>query len=256
MPEHHRGHRWELLMCAFGGHVTYAPDDPDLARRLSGTTGLGEVWRCLRCGDFTAGKVGGTGHPADAPLVLRGKALRQAIIVRALAVERLIRALLIGLAAYGVWRFRGAQESLQATFDRDLPLLRGTGFKVDQMTIVHELERALAAKPSTLALVVAALAAYAALELFEALGLWLLKRWGEYFAVVATSVFLPLEMYDLSKGVTATRAVTLTINVAAVIYLVVSKRLFGVRGGRAAYDKERRGEQLLDIERAATATRL
>ena len=38
---------------------------------------------------------------------------------------------------------------------------------------------------------------------------------------------------------------------AAVIYLLVSKRLFGLRGGRAAYDAERRGEQLLDVERAA-----
>ena len=41
------------------------------------------------------------------------------------------------------------------------------------------------------------------------------------------------------------------INVAAVAYLLVSKRLFGLRGGRAAYDEERRGEQLLDLERAA-----
>jgi len=50
-----------------------------------------------------------------------------------------------------------------------------------------------------------------------------------------------------------TRAVTFAINVAAVIYLLVSKRLFGLRGGRKAYDEERRGEQLLDIERAATS---
>jgi hypothetical protein len=49
-----------------------------------------------------------------------------------------------------------------------------------------------------------------------------------------------------------TRVVTFTINVAAVIFLLISKRLFGLRGGRAAYDEERRGEQLLDVERAAT----
>jgi hypothetical protein len=48
--------------------------------------------------------------------------------------------------------------------------------------------------------------------------------------------------------------VTFAINVAAVVYLLVSKRLFGLRGGRKAYDAERRGEQLLDIERAATTT--
>ena len=185
-------------------------------------------------------------------MVLRGKALRQAIIVRALAVERWFRALLIGLAAWAVWKFRGAQGSIQAALERDLPLLRASGIKVDQMGAVRELEKALATKPSTLTLLFFALAAYAVLELVEGVGLWLLKRWGEYFAVVATSIFLPLEVHDLAKGITVTRALTFAINVAAVVYLLVSKRLFGLRGGRKAYDDERRGEQLMDIELAAT----
>lgn len=254
MPGHHAGNRWELHTCARKGHITYAPDDPALAERLSGSTGLGEVWRCLRCGEFTLGAPKGGGRPEDAPTVLRGKALRQAIIVRALGVERWGRAVLLGLAAWSVWKFRGVQGSIQAALDRDLPLLRASGFKVDQMTAVHELEKALAAEPSTLALLTFALAGYATLELVEGVGLWLLARWGEYFAVVATSIFLPWEVYDLTKGITLTRAVTFTINVAAVAYLLVSKRLFGLRGGRAAYDDERRGEQLIDVERAATTT--
>lgn len=218
-----------------------------------GTTGKGDVWRCLRCGDFIPGPPHGH-RPADqAPMVLRGKALRQAIIVRALAMERGFRAILIGLAAWAVWQFHGARGSIQAALDRDLPLLRMSGIKVDQMTLIHELERALATKPSTLTLLTVALVVYAALELVEGVGLWLLARWGEYFAVVATSIFLPLEIYDLTHGVTLTRALTFAINVAAVAYLLISKRLFGLRGGRAAYDAERRGEQLLDVERAAGA---
>jgi uncharacterized membrane protein (DUF2068 family) len=243
--------RWELVTCALGGHVTYAPDEEALADRLSGKTGLGEVWRCLRCGEFTLGEPHARGHADHAPMIMRGKALRQAIIIRALAVERLLRAVIIALAAYAVWKFRGAKGAIQATLDRDLPIFRAAGFKVDQMTIVHELEKAVAAKPSTLALLTLMLAAYALLEVVEGVGLWLLKRWGEYFAVIATSVFLPLEIHDLAKGITMTRLVTFTINVAAVIYLLVSKRLFGLRGGRRAYDEERRGEQLLDVERAA-----
>jgi uncharacterized membrane protein (DUF2068 family) len=69
--------------------------------------------------------------------------------------------------------------------------------------------------------------------------------------VVATSVFLPLEIHDLAKGITITRVVTFAINVAAVVYLLISKRLFGLRGGRRAYDAERRGEQLIEVQRAA-----
>src|SRR6201996_4922672 len=248
-----RINRWELVTCALAGHVTYAPDEEALADRLSGTTGLGEVWRCLRCGEFIVGEPHARGHAEDAPMIMRGKALRQAIIIRILAVERLFRAVVIGLAAYAVWKFRGARGAIQATLDRDLPIFRAAGFKVDQMTIVHELEEARAAKPSTLALLTLMLAGYAALEILEAVGLWLLKRWGEYFAVIATSVFLPLEIHDLAKGITMTRAVTFGINVAAVIYLLISKRLFGIRGGRKAYDEERRGEQLPDVEKAASA---
>lgn len=236
------------------GHVTYAPDDAALAARLRASTGLGEVWRCLRCGDFALGGPQGRGAPEDAPLIMRGKALRQAIIIRALGVERLVRALVLALAAWAVWEFRGARGAIQATLDRDLPVLRAAGFKVDQMTVIHALEKALAAKPSTLALITGMLAAYAVLQAVEGVGLWLLKRWGEYFAVVATSIFLPLEVHDLAKGITTTRVVTFSINVAAVVYLLISKRLFGVRGGRKAYDVERRGEQLLDLERAAMLT--
>lgn len=253
MGTQRRHNRWELVTCAVAGHATYAPDDKSLADRLSGSTGLGEVWRCLRCGEFTVGGPHGRGRAEDAPMILRGKALRQAIIIRVLAVERLFRAVVIALAAYAVWKFRGARGAIQATLDRDLPIFRAAGFKVDQMTIVHELEKALAAKPSTLVLLTLMLAGYALLEVVEGVGLWLLKRWGEYFAVIATSVFLPLEIHDLAKGITMTRAVTFTINVAAVIYLLISKRLFGLRGGRKAYDEERRGEQLLDVEKAAAA---
>jgi uncharacterized membrane protein (DUF2068 family) len=98
--------------------------------------------------------------------------------------------------------------------------------------------------------------AYAALELLEAVGLWgLLKRWGEYFAVVATSIFLPWEIHDLAaKGVTLTRGLTFAINVAAVVYLLISKRLFGLRGGRKDYDEQRRGEQLLAATPATADT--
>jgi uncharacterized membrane protein (DUF2068 family) len=254
MHEDRGVNRWELLTCALRGHITYMPNDAALADRLSGTTGLGEVWRCLRCGEFTLGEPKRRGAAEDAPMVLRGKALSQAIIVRALAVERWFRALLIGLAAWAVWKFRGAQGSIQAVLERTLPALRSSGIKVDQMATVHELEKALATKQSTLTVLFFILVAYAVLELVEGVGLWLLKRWGEYFAVVATSIFLPLEVHELSKGITITRAVAFVINVAAVVYLLLAKRLFGLRGGRKAYDDERRGEQLLEVERAAGKT--
>ncbi len=67
-------------------------------------------------------------------------------------------------------------------------------------------------------------------------------------------VFLPLEVRELAKGVTFTRGGAFVINVAAVIYLLFAKRLFRLRGGRRSYDAERRGEQLLEVERSALAS--
>ena len=67
----------------------------------------------------------------------------------------------------------------------------------------------------------------------ESIGLWLGQRWGEYFAMVATSIFLPYEIYDLTVKITWLRVGAFAVNLLLVIYLVWTKRLFGVRGGQA-----------------------
>jgi hypothetical protein len=87
--------------------------------------------------------------------------------------------------------------------------------------------------------------------LVESYGLWFIRRWGEYFSVVVTSVFLPLEIWELTEKFTWLKVLLTAVNVAAVIWLVWSKRLFGVRGGSAAYRAEHSEESLLTVERAA-----
>ena len=85
----------------------------------------------------------------------------------------------------------------------------------------------------------AAIAAYAGLEGVEAVGLWFAKRWAEYLTFVATIVFLPYEMDELIKSVTALKLVALIINLAVAVYLLYAKRLFGVHGGGRAERAER-----------------
>lgn len=245
------GNFWNLRACARQGHLTYRPDETDLADRLSGRTGVGEVWRCLRCGDFVPGPPERSGPADQAPLVLRGKALRSAVIIRLLAVERVFRFVLLAVGVWAVLQFRNSQQSIQTVVERDLPLLSAAGVHVEQLALVRDLEKALTESPGRLTLIAVGLAAYALLELAEAVGLWLMKRWGEYLAVVATSVFLPWEIRELIRGLTAFHVVLFLLNVAAVVYLLVSKRLFGLRGGRDAYERERRGQQLLEVEHSA-----
>jgi uncharacterized membrane protein (DUF2068 family) len=248
--------KWELRACARKGHETYAPtDDDEVREHLPAETPAGEMWRCIRCGDFVPGPPRRSGPVEDAPEVFRGRAARDAVILRVLAVERGLRGVVLLAVAFAIERFKLGQRSFQALLDRDLPAFRDLGRQihvdVDGSAIVRLAERAATIKGSKLTVAAVLVAVYAIVELTEAVGLWLLKRWGEYFTAVATAAFLPLEIHELVDRVTVTRVVALVINIAAVVYLVISKRLFGVRGGAAAYHRERRGESLLTLEAAA-----
>ena len=85
----------------------------------------------------------------------------------------------------------------------------------------------------------------------ESIGLWQGKRWGEYFAMVATSIFLPYEIYDLTVKITWLRVGALVINLLLVVYLVWTRRLFGARGGKKAYEASLRSESVIEVEQAA-----
>lgn len=61
---------------------------------------------------------------------------------------------------------------------------------------------------------------YAALLLTEGVGLLLERRWAEYFTVIVTASFIPLEVYELARRLTVTRFTLLGVNVAVVWYLV------------------------------------
>ena len=144
---------------------------------------------------------------------------------------------------------------MQRALDRDLPLLKPLadqiGWDPENSKLVRHIAHAFELSSSTLQWIAVGLAAYALIELIEAVGLWLMKRWGEYFAVIATSVFLPLEIYELTEKITALRLIALLINIVAVIWLLWSKRLFGLNGGGAAYRQEHEAESLLSIEQAS-----
>ena len=247
---------WNLRSCARRGHVTYEPDEEQYRAKLTAGTPLGTAWRCLRCGDYILGPPDGSGAAEDAPVLLRGKALRSAFILRLLAIERWVRGTVIVLLGLAVLRFKSTQVSLQELFNRDLkslrPFFNQIHFDVSDSGTIKAIDKAFAAHQSTLDLLAVLLIGYGVLQLIEGLGLWLLKRWGEYFAVVATSVFIPLEVYELTEKITWLRVAALIVNVAAVIYLLLSKRLFGLRGGNAAYEAEQHEASLLEVSTSST----
>jgi uncharacterized membrane protein (DUF2068 family) len=248
---------WSLIDCGRKGHVTYAPSEAGVRQQLRAQAESGEAWRCLRCGAYVTGEPLMSGPAADAPVVLRGKEVRSALILRVFAVERFLRALAVAAISFVVWRFEYARETIEQAFDRERPELRNLfhqlGYNIDNSKLVGLFNRALTLSPATIKLLAIGLACYAAIEVVEGVGLWVGKRWGEYFAMVATSVGLPLEIYDLVNKVSTVGFILFAINLFLVLYLVITKRLFGVRGGKKAYDARLRSESIMDGAIAAAA---
>lgn len=195
------------------------------------------------------------GRRTPPPRFRGGRLLRDRLIMRLLATERMFRALGLVLLAIGVFKLRSSKGRVEDAFENELPLIRPLarqlGWNIDDSKLVHHIEQAFSLSATTLTWIAVGLLVYAGLQVIEAVGLWMVKRWGEYFAVVATSLFLPLEIYELTEKITWLRAGLLLVNIAAVVWLIWSKRLFGVRGGGAAYHAEHSEESLLTVERAA-----
>lgn len=67
---------------------------------------------------------------------------------------------------------------------------------------------------------------YSAIFLTEGVGLALSKRWAEYFTIITTGSFLPLELYELIHRATIPKGVALVLNIAVVVYLVRELRRY------------------------------
>lgn len=61
---------------------------------------------------------------------------------------------------------------------------------------------------------------YATLFAIEGVGLLSRRRWAEYLTVTLTGSFVPFEVYEVVRHLTAGRVVALVLNVAAVAYLL------------------------------------
>ena len=245
---------WELLACGIDGHELVGldvreirPEDAPVVREHDGM----RWYRCLRCdswlplpppepGDTTRDHL----PPLDKiRLPSRGKPLRDKIVLRAIAIDRAFHFLVLGLLAIAVFLFANHQADLHHRFYRVLNDLQvafgGNPSHPRKSGLIHELDQLFTLQSSKLRLAGAGIGAYALLEGAEAVGLWWQKRWAEYLTFIATTALLPLELYELSHKITPFKVVALIVNIAIVVYLLLAKRLFGLRGGAAAEEELR-----------------
>ena len=65
---------------------------------------------------------------------------------------------------------------------------------------------------------------YGVLETVEGAGLWLDKLWAEWLTVIATSLLIPFELYELVHKPSMLKAVGTAVNIAIVVYLAYRLR--------------------------------
>jgi uncharacterized membrane protein (DUF2068 family) len=61
--------------------------------------------------------------------------------------------------------------------------------------------------------------AYALLRFAEAYGLWRGRSWGQWIAAVSGGIYVPVEIYELARGVSWIKVGALVLNAAVVIYM-------------------------------------
>lgn len=70
---------------------------------------------------------------------------------------------------------------------------------------------------------------FGVLNLIEAWGLHRRRMWGEWLTVIATSLLIPFEIYEIFIGITAFKVFVLVMNVIIVYYLARHKELFRMK---------------------------
>jgi uncharacterized membrane protein (DUF2068 family) len=249
--EHERAARfvprfhWELLVCGLSGHRLVGTD----ARSLRHEDALvaferdGVRWhRCLRCDSWLPLERPPSPtreHPPgrdEIQLPLRGRPLRDIIVLRAIAVNRALHFVVLALISLAILLFSANRHDLHDTVYRLIADVQGgVSSRGEAKTgLLHEVDRLFSLQSSTLHLFAAVALVYAIVEALEAVGLWFAKRWAEYLTLIVTASLLPLEIYEIVHHFTPLKVIALIVNIAVVAYLLFAKRLFGVRGGAAA----------------------
>lgn len=241
---------WELLVCGTSGHEligmdvrTIRPEDAVVVREENGL----RWYRCVRCDSWLplpqpAAPVRETLPPREEiELPRRGKALRDRVVLRIIAIDRAIHFVVLAALSVVVFLFAGHEIRLRRVFYRVVDAVQGssTGPHHHAHGFLGSLEHIFELRSTTLYAVAAAAAGYAVLEGVEAVGLWYQKRWAEYLTFIATILFLPYEIYELSRTVSVFKVIAFIVNIAIAVYLLSVKRLFGVRGGAEAEERAR-----------------
>ena len=144
---------------------------------------------------------------------------RTRVVLRVIAIERCLRGLL--LLAAGVYLLFHLNTDFGRLAER---IIRSVDVDPRQHLLHRLVTRLHSLRARELRIAAIAALGYGGLELVEGVGLWLDQLWAEYLTVIATTLLIPFELYELARHPTVWKAGGILINVLIVIYLARALR--------------------------------
>jgi uncharacterized membrane protein (DUF2068 family) len=150
---------------------------------------------------------------------MRADPPRTRVVLRVIAIERCLRGLL--LLAAGVYLLFHLNTDFGRLAER---IIRSVDVDPRQHLLHRLVTRLHSLRARELRIAGIAALGYGGLELVEGVGLWLDQLWAEYLTVIATTLLIPFELYELARHPTVWKAGGILINVLIVIYLARALR--------------------------------
>jgi uncharacterized membrane protein (DUF2068 family) len=136
-------------------------------------------------------------------------------LIRLIALFKLLKAASLIVVGFGILKL--IHTDVATELEHWVAIL---GFDPGSRMVSHAIQKVTNISPNKIRDFGVVSFIYAGLFLTEGIGLWLLKRWAEWFTVVITSSLLPLEIYEIFHHPTPIKILVLIINIAVVAYLL------------------------------------
>jgi len=140
---------------------------------------------------------------------------RSRVIIRLIAAERFLRGIV--LFAAGIYLVTHVGSDLGRVAERAMRALELDPRRHFLRKLIDKLHHLHA---GTVLITGIAAIGYGVLETVEGVGLWLDKLWAEYLTVIATSLLIPFEVYELIRKPSIWKAAGILVNLLIVAYLV------------------------------------
>jgi len=139
--------------------------------------------------------------------------------LRAVALFEAAKGMLVLLAGDGVFAlFHHDAQHVAAQLVRHFHLNPASYYP---RLFIHVAEQA---TPPHLLLLAVGAALYAAVRFLEAYGLWCERTWAGWFAVINGAIYIPFEIWELTRHVTGLATTALIVNVLIVAYMTTTLR--------------------------------